>query len=90
MNRAKQLVVHQQQSHKGNRGELTVDTPCLIVAVPRPAVALPDSVLDPLLRMLVKAVGDILSRNPGLDVVTLHLLDDLNSVLADAEQGTGN
>ena len=90
MSQAKQLVTRQQWSHKSSKREFTIDAPCLVVAVPRPAVALPDRVLDPLLRMLVKAICDILAWDPGLDVVTLHLLDDLNSVLADAEQGPSN
>ena len=66
---------------------LTIDTTGLVVTVPRSAFALPDCVLDPLLRVLVETVCDVLSGHPGLDVVALHLLDDLEGVLDNAEQG---
>lgn len=69
---------------------LTVDSAGLVVAVPRPTIALPNSVLDPLLRVLVKAIGDILLGYPRFDVVTLHLLDDLNAVLGHAQQRSGH
>ena len=68
------------------REEHTVDTTCLVIAVPGSAVALPDCVLDPFLGVLIEAVCDVLARYPGFDVVALHLLDDLDTVLADAEQ----
>lgn len=64
----------------------TINATGLVVAVPRSAVTLPDCVLDPLLRVLVETIGNVLTRYPRLDVLTLHLLDDLDAVLADTEQ----
>jgi hypothetical protein len=42
--------------------------------------------LNPLLRMLVEAIGNILFRHPRFDMVALHLLDDLNSIFSDTEK----
>lgn len=40
--------------------------------------------------MFVEAICDVLTRDPGFDVVALHLLDDLDTILADTEQGTSH
>jgi hypothetical protein len=86
MIQARQLHKCQCQVQRGTGIGHTIDTTCLVVAVPGSTVALPDCVLDPLLRVLVEAICDVLTRHPGLDVVALHLLDDLNTILAYAEQ----
>jgi len=63
----------------------TIHTSGFVVLVPGSAVALPHSMLDPLLRMLVEAIGDVLPRHPGLYVVALHFLHDLHGILCDLE-----
>jgi hypothetical protein len=82
MTRAKQLRICQCRVLHGLESGHTVDATSFVVPVPRSAVALPNCVLDPLLCVLVEAICDVLTGYPGLDVVALHLLDDLNTVFA--------
>jgi len=47
-------------------------------------------VLDPFLGVDVEFLGDILPGNPGFDVLALHLFDDLNGVVGDLEERSGD
>lgn len=55
--------------------ERTVHTSSLVVFIPGSAIIFPDCMLDPLLRMLIERIGNVLFRDPRLDVLALHLLD---------------
>ena len=44
--------------------------------------------LDPLLRMLVELICDVLFRDPGFYVLVLHFFDYLEGVVGDGVEGT--
>ena len=71
------LIVH------GRARPNCIDSVSLVVLVPGPTVFLPDSMLDPLLDMVVEEVGLLLVRHPAFNVLVLHLLDDLDGVVGD-------
>ena len=63
-------------------GPQRCDTIRLVVLEPAPAILRPHCPLDPLLNVLVELAGHVGTRDQAFNLVSLHLVEDVDDVVA--------